>query len=54
MLGIILLTRRVQFIIQKKKSKKGIFGKANIREINELKDEGINTQVIPWFKDKEN
>ena len=37
-----------------KKGGKGIFGKAKIKDIKELKDEGINTQVIPWFKDKEN
>ena len=37
-----------------KKVGKGIFGKAKIKDIKELKEEGINTQVIPWFKDKEN
>ncbi len=38
----------------KKKSDKGIFGRAKINEIKELKEEGIKTQLIPWFKDKEN
>ena len=37
-----------------KKKEKGIFGSASQEEIKELKDEGINTQVIPWIEDKEN
>tara|TARA_B100000242_G_scaffold213790_1_gene155768 strand:- start:698 stop:1123 length:426 start_codon:yes stop_codon:yes gene_type:complete len=37
-----------------KKVGKGIFGKAKIKDIKELKEEGINTQVLPWFEDKEN
>ena len=37
-----------------KKGDKGIFGRAKIKDIKELKEEGINTQVLPWFKDKEN
>ena len=37
-----------------KKVGKGIFGKAKIKDIQELKEEGINTQVLPWFEDKEN
>ena len=37
-----------------KKVGKGIFGKAKIKDIKELKEEGINTQVLPWFQDKEN
>tara|TARA_B100000965_G_scaffold382979_1_gene381772 strand:- start:3564 stop:3989 length:426 start_codon:yes stop_codon:yes gene_type:complete len=36
------------------KVKKGIYGKASSREIKELKDEGIETEMIPWIKDKEN
>ncbi len=38
----------------KKKRKKGIFGKATKQDVLELKEEGIETQSIPWFKDKEN
>ena len=38
----------------KKKRKKGIFGKASKQDLIELKEEGIETQSIPWFKNKEN
>lgn len=37
-----------------KKNKKGIYGTASNNEIKELKEEGINTKVIPWIKDKNN
>ena len=36
------------------KEKKGIYGKASSEEIKELKEEGIETEMIPWIKDKEN
>ena len=39
---------------EKDKNKKGIYGKATTKEIKELKDEGIDTAVIPWINDKEN
>ena len=32
---------------------KGIYGNASSEEISELRDEGIETEVIPWFKDNE-
>ena len=38
----------------KKKKSKGIYGKATVNEISELKDEGIDTDVIPWFQNNEN
>ena len=38
----------------KDKKLKGIYGNASSEEISELKDEGIDTEVIPWFKDNEN
>ena len=38
----------------KKKKSKGIYGNASEKEIKSLKDEGIETQIIPWFNDKEN
>ena len=38
----------------KKKEKKGIYGKASSQEVKELKDEGIETEEIPWINDKEN
>jgi len=37
-----------------KKSKKGIYGNASLKEIKELKEEGIETEVIPWVNDEEN
>ncbi|MDC0142836.1 DUF1178 family protein [Candidatus Pelagibacter sp.] len=37
-----------------KKSKKGIYGNASLKEIKELKEEGIETEIIPWVNDQEN
>ena len=37
-----------------KKNKKGIFGTASNEEIKELKEEGINAEMIPWVNDKNN
>ena len=39
---------------ENKKSKKGIYGKASLKDVKELKDEGIQTEMIPWIEDKEN
>ena len=33
---------------------KGIYGNATANEISELKDEGIETDVVPWFTENEN
>jgi len=33
---------------------KGIYGNATSDEISELIDEGIETEVVPWFNDNEN
>jgi len=38
----------------KKKNEKGIYGKASKKDLQELKEEGINTQIIPWVEDKDN
>ena len=38
----------------KKKNKKGIFGTASNQEVKELKDEGIDAEMIPWVEDKNN
>ena len=38
----------------KKKKEKGIYGKASKEENKELKEEGIDTEVIPWIEDKNN
>ena len=37
-----------------KKSPKGIYGTATKKDIKELKEEGIETEVIPWIKDNNN
>ena len=37
-----------------KKKKKGIYGTASKQDLKELKEEGINTQMIPWVEDKNN
>ena len=37
-----------------KKGAKGIYGSASKKDLKELKDEGIGTQIIPWIDDKDN
>ena len=37
-----------------KKKQKGIYGSASKQELKELKDEGIDAQMIPWVKNKSN
>jgi len=37
-----------------KKNPKGIYGNASAKEVKELKEEGINTEIIPWFNESEN
>ena len=37
-----------------KKKKKGIYGTASKKDLKELKDEGIETHMIPWVNDKNN
>ena len=37
-----------------KKKLKGIYGKASSDEISDLKNEGIETEVIPWVENKNN
>ncbi len=37
-----------------KKKDKGIYGTASSEEMKELKEEGIHTEIIPWFKDESN
>jgi len=36
------------------KKKKGIYGTASKKDLEELKEEGIDTQMIPWVEDKDN
>ena len=38
----------------KKKTQKGIYGNATQKDVKELKEEGIETEIIPWIKDNEN
>ena len=37
-----------------KKFSKGIYGKATKNDLKELKEEGIETEMIPWIKDTKN
>ena len=37
-----------------KKKSIGIYGSASTQDLKELKDEGIEAQMIPWIEDKEN
>ena len=38
----------------KKKNDKGIYGTASRDELKELKEEGIDAEVIPWIENKNN
>ena len=38
----------------KKNKKKGIYGRATKNEIQELKEEGVEAEMIPWIEDKSN
>ncbi len=38
----------------KKKQTKGIYGKASKQDLKELKEEGIDAQMIPWIEDTDN
>ena len=38
----------------KNKKIKGIYGKTSNEELKELKEEGIDAEVIPWIEDKSN
>ena len=37
-----------------KKRNKGIYGKASKKDLKELKEEGINTQILPWVENENN
>ncbi|MDA9733714.1 DUF1178 family protein [Candidatus Pelagibacter sp.] len=37
-----------------KKKSKGIYGRASKKDLKELKEEGIDAQMIPWIGEKEN
>ena len=38
----------------KKKNAKGIYGSASKKDIQELKEEGIETQIVSWLQEKDN
>ena len=38
----------------KNKQTKGVYGKASKQDLKELKEEGIDIQMIPWIDDKDN
>ena len=38
----------------KKKNKKAIYGNASKEDIKDLREEGIETEIVPWIEDKEN
>ena len=47
----------VDFVINQKFNKKfskGIYGNATKKQLRELNEEGIETQVFPWIEDKNN
>ena len=37
-----------------KKASKGIYGTATKEDLKELKEEGVEVELIPWIKDKTN
>ena len=37
-----------------KKRNKGIYGKASKKDLKELKDEGIDAQLVPWVENENN
>ena len=37
-----------------KKKEKGIYGTASKKDLKELAEEGIDSQIIPWVKDSNN
>ena len=37
-----------------KKADKGIYGTASNKELKELREEGIDAEIIPWTRDKNN
>ena len=38
----------------KKKQEKGIYGTASKQDLKELKEEGIDAELVPWLEDKTN
>ena len=42
------------FHYNSKKKSKGIYGTASKKDLKELKEEGIDTQMIPWIDENQN
>ena len=38
----------------KNKAKGGIYGNASLDQLKELKEEGIETEIVPWINEKDN
>ena len=38
----------------KNKAKGGIYGNASLDQLKELKEEGIETEIVPWVNEKDN
>ena len=41
-------------IVNNKKNTKGIYGNATKKQVSELQEEGIETQIFPWIENKKN
>ena len=50
----ILLMKQGLFIIKIKKLQKGFMALQQKRDLKELKEEGIEAEIIPWIKDNTN
>ena len=37
-----------------RKRQKGIYGTASKQDLKELKEEGIDSQIVPWFENENN
>ena len=46
--------RSIHYNKNGKKENKRIYGNASLKEVKELKDEGIETDIVPWVKDFDN
>ena len=42
------------YVYKNKKNSKGIYGTATNDDLKELKEEGIETEMIPWIKNTTN
>ena len=47
-------SQKVRSIHYNDNKKKGIYGTASKKDLDELKEEGIDTKIIPWIEDKDN